>query len=141
MIEERARRRNNHYKCFVIMPFSESSPTRTEKYWTIHFEQFLKLEIQKVPNVEVQRSEELRADIIREIIKDLYHSDIVVADLTDLNPNVFWELGVRQTLKSGTITIAEVGAVLPFDVSTKSTLFYYPGDDERNKEFLNDLIK
>ena len=121
-------------KCFVIMPFSKSSESHTEEYWTSHFENFLKLEIEKIPNLEVHRSAELRSDIIKEIIKDLYLSDFVIADLTDHNPNVFWELGVRQSLKYGTITIAEDGTDLPFDISTKGTLFYYPGDSKKKYE-------
>jgi len=42
--------------------------------------------------------------------------------LTDYNPNVFWELGVRQSFKHNTITIAEEGVILPFDVSSLKIL-------------------
>ncbi len=122
-------------KCFVIMPFSESSEVHDEKYWTNHFENFLKPEIEKVLNLKAQRSDELRADILKQIILNLYDSFIVVADLTDRNANVYWELGVRQSLKVKTITIAEEGTKLPFDISTKSTLFYHPNDPKGDKEF------
>ena len=117
------------------MPFSESSEDHDEKYWTNHFESFLKMEIEKVSNLHAQRSDELRADILKQIILNLYDSFIVVADLTDRNANVYWELGVRQSLKVKTITIAEEGTKLPFDVSTKSTLFYRPNDPKDDKEF------
>ena len=127
------------HKCFVIMPFSKSSESHTEEYWTLHFENFLKPGIEELSNIDVHRSAELRSDIIKEIIKDLYLSNFVVADLTDHNPNVFWELGVRQSLKYGTITIAEDGTNLPFDISTKSTLFYYPGNSKKNEKFLQNL--
>ena len=122
-------------KCFVIMPFSESSEDHDENYWTNHFEKFLKPEIEKVPNLHAQRSDELRADILKQIILNLYDSFIVVSDLTDRNANVYWELGVRQSLKVKTITISEEGTKLPFDVSTKSTLFYRPNDPKGDKEF------
>lgn len=58
-----------------------------------------------------------------------------MADLTDANPNVYWELGVRQSFKHGTITIAEIGTPLPFDLGGKGTLFYYPGDHIKMREF------
>jgi hypothetical protein len=29
-------------RCFVIMPFSETTPEHTEDYWTRHFDTFLK---------------------------------------------------------------------------------------------------
>ena len=122
-------------KCFVIMPFSESSEEHDEKYWTKHFENFLKKEIENVPNLYAQRSDELRADLLKQIILNLFDSFIVVADLTDRNANVYWELGIRQSLKVKTITIAEEGTKLPFDVSTKSTLFYHPNDPKGDKEF------
>ena len=122
-------------KCFVIMPFSKSSEEHDEKYWTNHFQNFLKPEIENVPNLNAQRSDELRADILKQIILNLYDSFIVVADLTDRNANVYWELGIRQSLKVKTITIAEKGTKLPFDVSTKSILFYNANNPKGDKEF------
>ncbi len=121
--------------CFVIMPFSKSSEEHDEKYWTNHFENFLKPEIEIVSKLNAQRSDELRADILKQIILNLYDSFIVVADLTDRNANVYWELGIRQSFKVKTITIAEEGTKLPFDVSTKSTLFYHTNDPKGDKEF------
>ena len=64
---------------------------------------------------------------------------IVVVDLTDSNPNVYWELGVRQSFKHGTITIAEKGTELPFDLGVKGTLFYYPEDYIKMSEFRDEL--
>ena len=112
------------FNCFVIMPFSQSSENHTEKYWTTHFEDFLKPLIEEVNGVQAFRIETLREDILKQIITNLVVSPIVIAELTDYNPNVFWELGVRQSFKHGTITITEEGTVLPFDISAKTTLFY-----------------
>lgn len=123
------------------MPFSRSSENHTEDYWTNHFENFLKPEIEKVPVLEANRSDELRADILKQIILNLYNSFIVVADLTDRNTNVFWELGIRQSYQVKTITIAEEGTKLPFDVSTKRTLFYRPNDPRGDLKFCEDLNK
>ncbi len=122
-------------KCFVIMPFDETTEEHSEEYWTKHLESFLKPTIEECPKVEAYRSEALRGDILRQIITDLIVSPVVVADLTDFNPNVFWELGVRQSFKHGTVTIAQAGTKLPFDLSVKSTLPYYPKDHIKNREF------
>lgn len=111
-------------KCFIIMPFSKTTEKHTEEYWTNHYEQFLKPLIESNFKIKVHRSEALRGSIINQIITDLVISNIVVADLTDHNSNVFWELGVRQSFKHGTITIAEVGTSLPSDIGTKGTLYY-----------------
>ena len=106
------------------MPFSETTKKHTKEYWTDHFNNFLKPLIEGIPNLEAHRSEPLRGDILRQIITDLVVSPIVIADLTDKNVNVLWELGVRQSFRHGTITIAEEGTKLPFDVFAKATLEY-----------------
>lgn len=122
-------------KCFVIMPISGSSPEHTESYWTEHFKNFLTPLIEENHALEAFRSKAVRGDLLRQIVTDLVLSPIVVADLTDQNPNVYWELGVRQSFKHGTITIAEFGTHLPFDIIAKGTLFYYPSDHLKMAEF------
>ncbi len=129
----------NRETCFVIMPFSKTTKDHTKSYWTEHFKSFLKPLIEEYPGLEAHRSKALRGDILRQIITDLVVSHVVVADLTDHNPNVYWELGVRQSFKHGAVTIAEVGTDFPFDVSTKGTLFYYPTSHLKTAEFRSDF--
>lgn len=131
----------NRKSCFVIMPFSKTSDEHTEEYWTEHFESFLKPLIEECSELEAHRSEALRGDIVRQIITQLVVSPVVVADLTDGNSNVYWELGVRQGFKHGTITIAEEGTELPFDLSAKGTLFYYPGKYIKTAKFTRKFKK
>ncbi len=106
------------------MPFSKSREGHEAEYWTRHFESFLKPLIEENTRLVAQRSQPLRGDILREIIKQLVTSPVVVADITDGKPNVLWELGVRQSFKHGTITVAEDGTPIPFDLGPKGTLFY-----------------
>jgi hypothetical protein len=46
---------------------------------------------------------------------------VVIADVSDGNPNVMYELGLRHTLNKSTIQIGEYGR-LPFDISAIRTL-------------------
>jgi hypothetical protein len=117
------------------MPFSKTTDQHTQEYWTGHFEHFLKSLIEEESSLEARRSRPLRGDVLRQIIVDLVTSPVVVADLTDKNPNVFWELGVRQSFRHGTVTVAEIGTTLPFDIGVKSTLFYCPSDHIKMDEF------
>jgi len=126
-------------KCFIIMPFSGTSEKHTTEHWTKHFT-FLKQLIQSFGSIEVTRSEPLRGDIVKGIIEDLVNSDIVVADITDANPNVYWELGVRLSKRYGTITIAEVGTKPSFNISTKGIIPYNPENIYQNEEF-RDMLK
>lgn len=129
----------NRETCFVIMPFSKTRKDHTKSYWTEHFKSFLKPLIEEYPGLEAHRSKALRGDILRQIITDLVVCHVVVADLTDHNPNVYWELGVRQSFKHGTVTIAEAGTELPFDIGAKGTLFYYPKDHLKMPDFHSDF--
>jgi len=95
----------------------------------------LKPLIEKEANLEARRSEALRGDILRQIITSLARSPIVVANVTDRNPNVLWELGVRHSFKHGTITIAEKRTKLPFDLSMSGTLFYDLDDTRELRKF------
>ena len=125
--------------CFVIMPFAGTTSAHTTEYWNNHFDGFLKPLIEENEELQAHRSEAVRGDVLRRIITDLVTSPIVVADLTDNNPNVFWELGVRQSFKHGTLTILDPGdspsMSLPFDVSVKGTLPYYPHDHIKLEDF------
>jgi hypothetical protein len=125
---------DNKKGVFVIMPFSETIEHHTEQYWTRHFNLYLKPLIERNENLEAFRSQPLRGDIASQIITDLVHSDIVVADLTDHNPNVLWELGVRQSYKQCTITIAETDTKIPFHFSHKG-IHFYNGEHLDNQEF------
>lgn len=123
-------------KCFVIMPFSKTTEKHTEEYWNQHYKDFLKPLIEINKSLKADRSAALRGNILGQIITDLVTAPIVVAELTDYNPNVFWELGVRQSFRHCTVTIAEEGFIPPFDIGGKGTIFYpSSGDHIKNEQF------
>src|SRR5580704_3747330 len=57
------------------------------------------------------------------MISDIIHAELVVADLTDLNPNAFYELGIRHSTVKPTIHVAKFGTQLPFDTVAHRTIF------------------
>lgn len=129
-------------KCFVIMPFSQTTVPHTEKYWTTFFG--IVKDIMESHGYECIRSEVGPYKLFSNIVTNIESSDIVVAVLTDFNANVWYELGIRHTLKTGTIMLLQDGQKPPFDISDFGIIFYEDSiglDKHINQEITKYLSK
>lgn len=76
------------------------------------------------------------------IIDSIVKADLVVADLTGRNPNVFYELSLRHALRKPCVTIASERDELPFDVKDCRTLFYdTKGNSSEAMEWTKDELR
>jgi hypothetical protein len=62
--------------------------------------------------------------VLQDIVTGLIRSQVVIAEITPVNANVFYELGYAHALGKQTILLAERGRTLPFDVSGYRCIFY-----------------
>lgn len=111
--------------CFVIMPFGKDKDMQsfyTSVYESIIFPAASKCHYE-VNRVDTKPSNV--GNITKNIINDLVYSDIVIADLSEGNANVFYELGIRHALhKCSTILIIQEGYDIPFDLKQHVAVFY-----------------
>lgn len=108
--------------CFVIAPIGEpDSDTRKRS------DQVLKHVIE--PPCRDHGYNVVRADkisqpglITMQVIEKVLNAELVVADLTEHNPNVFYELAVRHAARKHIIHLIAEGEKIPFDLSDYRTI-------------------
>ena len=102
--------------CFVISSIgSEDTPKRTKADALLEY--VIKPVLEPL-GYEVTRADAIAApnNINRGIVEYLEDADLVVADVHDHNPNVFYELGIRNVVNKPYILIKKQGERLPFDI-------------------------
>ena len=132
-------------KCFVIMPFSSTGNT-SSKDWTFIYEKIIVPAVEESDfEFECKRAKATRGNIIKEIVNDLNDSDLVIADMTDNNANVCYELGIRHGRTVGTILLAQERKFLNiFDLHNYASHVYDwrtpPGRKKMTKK-IRELLK
>ncbi len=128
-------------KCFVIAPIGEEGSEIKERSDKI-LEHIIK------PTVEECGYESIRADEISEpgiitsqIIQHLIDDDLVIADLTERNPNVYYELAVRHVVKKSIVQLIQAGESIPFDVAGTRTIHVDHRDLDSVASCKQELVK
>jgi hypothetical protein len=95
------------------------------------------------PRYDVVRADQIDDEglITNQIIEHLINDDLVVADLTDLNPNVFYEVAVRHAARKPIVHLITKGQVIPFDVANMRAVQYALDDPDALEEAQDDLRK
>lgn len=110
-------------RCFIITPIGdEADPIRR------HIEGVIEAAIRpalgdKYDLIVAHKISE-PGSITKQIIKEIYADKLAIANLTNKNPNVMYELAFRHSLGKPVIMIAEKGTPLPSDIVMERTIFY-----------------
>lgn len=96
-------------KVFFIMPFEEDFFSLFEE---------LKNEFSKDYEFINAGDLENQQNILQNIVEGINMADVVIADLTGLNPNVFYELGLAHAMNKKVIIITQNISELPFDIKS-----------------------
>lgn len=111
--------------CFVIMPFTERDETHPRGF----FQEVLKSLI--IPSAKeagfiVRTANRQGSDVIQStIVNELLRADLVIADLTEHNPNVLFELGMRMNEDKPVALVKATGTGRIFDVDNMLRVIEY----------------
>ena len=103
--------------CFIIMPIADP-----EGYDKGHFkkvyEDIIAVSCENAGFNPIRADEVKQTNLIHlDILKKLIESPMAVCDLSNRNPNVLFELGLRQAFDKPTVLIQECGTPKIFDIS------------------------
>lgn len=108
---------SKQYTAFVIMPF--------EPEFDAIYNDLIKPPLEKI-NYNVNRADSFidQQNILKQIIRKIASADLIIAELTALNPNVFYELGLAHALRKKTILLTQSIEDLPFDLRSYRVIAY-----------------
>ncbi len=108
---------SNKPSAFVIMPLDEVLKPVYE---------LLIRPILEEEGFAVERADDIESqqNILKDILNNIRSSDLIVADLTDLNPNVFYELGIAHAFRRNVLLLTQTIEEVPFDLRPYRLLEY-----------------
>ena len=103
--------------CFIIMPFGG---------WFDKYYKEIYIEAIENAGFEANRADDLYrpGNIVSDIWKYTKEADVVLADLTNKNPNVFYELGLAHAITKPAVLITASMDDVPFDLRSLRVLVY-----------------
>lgn len=111
-------------ECFFIAPIGDEGSEVRDRSDGV-------MEYIVAPAAQQHALETVRADkiakpgqITRQVIEHVVGARAAVVDLTEANPNVYYEMAVRHTAQLPTVLIAQDGEKLPFDIAQMRTIFF-----------------
>jgi hypothetical protein len=114
--------------CFFITPIGDDGTEQRR-----HSDMMLKHVVNpacRTHNLEVVRAGMIEKSglITKQIFEYLVRSRLCVTDMSFLNANVFYELGVRHMMKLPAVQLIRKSDRIPFDVSQGRTIVFDPSD-------------
>ncbi len=104
-------------RAFVAMQFAEPFDT--------FYKEVIREQTQAA-GFEVTRMDEKPGPgvIFQDMQREIQQAEVVIAEITSANPNVFYEVGYAHALGKPTILLAQRGAPPPFDISSFRVIYY-----------------
>jgi len=121
---------NGEKTCFIISPFGKKGSP--DYIYFLQVRKYIIDAVVKEKGYKTTRADDIEAPgkITTQIINYLRDSDLVIADLSESNANVFYELAIRDAVRKPVILIRNSDFETPFDVRDQRYLKYSLDLDE-----------
>jgi hypothetical protein len=106
------------------MPFS-TTDTLDKNGWTRIFDTLFKPTIELF-GLTCHRSNVKTGSILDHIVKSIHDAAVVLADITDSRPNVFYELGIAHTISDQVVMVSQRIDECPSDLKQYGIIPYSP---------------
>jgi hypothetical protein len=129
----RPRAQGEHPDVFVIMPYKSQFDA-------------VYVALRKVAqdlSLSIRRADERldSGNIMMGVWDDIFHAKVIVAECSEPNANVFYELGIVHTLGKATVMIRQTGTEAPFDIASLMWIEYAPARMIEFEQRLSAAIK
>jgi hypothetical protein len=125
-------------RIFVIMPLSED--------WSRGVYDMIKRVVESLgldPRTDVYRADDVAKPgrITDQIVEAIETASVIVADISELNPNVMWELGYSQAKGKQVVMINQEIAASPFDIRDYRQVAYTPFPTQQHQDALTEALR
>lgn len=118
--------------CFIIMPIADH-PDYNNGHFKRVYEDIFAPACRSAGYKPVRADDVAQSNLIHlDILQKLLESPMAICDLSTRNPNVLFELGLRQAFDKPTILVQEVGTPRIFDINMFRYTEYRNGLDYRD---------
>ncbi|HYO13354.1 MAG TPA: hypothetical protein VE685_09195 [Thermoanaerobaculia bacterium] len=120
------RRTGGRATCFIVMPFSRE--------WSDAVQSLIRRSCE-TEGVSAIRGDDLfkPTDILDDIWQGIAGADFVIADITDRNPNVLYELGLAHAIAKPVVILSQLAEDIPVDLATRRVILYQRADLEQDQ--------
>ncbi len=134
-------RKENMRKCFVVSPIGEEG-SETRKRADQLFKYVINPVCEQCEFNAIRVDKINNSDAITQTILDHLRTDeLVIADMTEHNPNAFFEIGYRSALGKPMIHLKKIGETIPFDVANIRAFDYDLSDLDSVEKIKSRLIQ
>jgi len=126
-------------KCFVIFPIGQEGSNTRKRSETV----FKHIICKALDDYQIIRADHIEkpGQITMQVIENIVEIPIMIADLTDNNANVFYELSLRHALGKPAILIIQEDQIsqVPFDLKDMRIIPYKVEDPDRIEKTKEDI--